>query len=121
MQVKDLTWLSADGQEMGGDHWGDERTLCFGMLLDGRAQRSGIVRASHDASVVVIFNAWHDAVEFALPPVSYDGKWSRVIDTAAPEGGEPPAFDGGATYLVTGRSMLGVLQRAGLTTAVRAE
>ena len=106
LQVKDLTWLSADGSEMGGEQWGDERALCFGMLIDGRAQRSGIVRASHDASVVLVFNAWHDAVEFTLPPVSYGGQWSRVIDTAAPEGAEVPAFDGGATYLVTGRSML---------------
>jgi hypothetical protein len=30
----------------------------------------------------------------------------RVLDTAAPGAEPPPVFEGGATYLVTGRSML---------------
>ena len=106
LQVKDLTWLSAEGNEMAAGHWDDARTLCFGMLLDGRAQRSGIVRKSADASVLLVFNAWHDAVEFRLPAAPDGGPWVRLLDTAAPEPAPPPMFEGGATYLVTGRSML---------------
>ncbi|MEO7336476.1 MAG: glycogen debranching protein GlgX [Caldimonas sp.] len=106
LEVKDVTWLAADGQEMQAEHWSDARTLCFGMLLDGRGQTSGIVRRGGDASVLIVFNAWHDAVEFALPPAAPHGSWIRLVDTAAPEPAPPPLFDGGANYLVTGRSML---------------
>jgi isoamylase len=107
LQVKDVTWLGADGREMQAEQWDDDRTLCFGMLLDGRAQTSGIVRPGSDASVLLVFNAWHDAVEFQLPPAPTEGAaWSRVIDTAAAEPGPAPEFEGEAVYLVTGRSML---------------
>ncbi|HWH80752.1 MAG TPA: glycogen debranching enzyme GlgX, partial [Burkholderiaceae bacterium] len=106
LEIKDVTWLAADGHEMQAEHWDDARLLCFGMLLDGRAQTSGIVRRSADASVLIVFNAWHDAVEFLLPPAAAYGSWARVIDTATPEPAPPPMFDGGASYLITGRSML---------------
>ncbi|MEP7102329.1 MAG: glycogen debranching enzyme GlgX, partial [Burkholderiales bacterium] len=106
LQVKDLTWVGANGIEMQAEQWDDERTLCFGMLLDGRAPRSGIERKSADASALLVFNAWHDAVEFQLPAAPDGGAWVRVLDTAAPEPGPPPIFESGATYLVTGRSLL---------------
>ncbi len=116
MQLKDVTWLAADGSEMQAEHWDDARTLCFGMLLDGRAPRSGILRESADASVLLVFNGWHDAVEFSLPAAPVQGAWVCVLDTAAPEPRPPPMFDGGANYLVTGRSLLvfaGVVSAAG--------
>ncbi|MEA2258207.1 MAG: isoamylase, partial [Acidobacteriaceae bacterium] len=40
--VKDLTWINANGSEMEQEHWGDTNMRCFGMLLDGRAQVTGI-------------------------------------------------------------------------------
>ena len=106
LQSKDLTWVGASGVEMQAEQWDDERTLCFGMLLDGRAPRSGIARAGADASALMLFNAWHDAVEFVLPAAPGGGAWMRVLDTAAPAAAPPPVFESGATYLVTGRSML---------------
>ena len=106
LQSKDLTWVGASGVEMQAQQWDDERTLCFGMLLDGRAPRSGIARAGVDASALMLFNAWHDAVEFVLPAAPGGDAWVRVLDTAAPAAAPPPVFESGATYLVTGRSML---------------
>src|SRR5258706_247180 len=40
--VKDVTWVSASGEEMSEAQWKDPHTRCFGMLLDGRAQQTGI-------------------------------------------------------------------------------
>ena len=104
-QLKDLTWLGADGVEIQPEQWDDARMRCFGMLLDGRAPRSGIPRARHDASVLLVFNAWHDVVEFQLPPGIDGAEWVRVVDTAV-EAADEPRFAGGVPYLVTGRSML---------------
>ena len=108
LQVKDVTWLDASGHEMQAEHWDDDKTLCFGVLLDGRAPRSSILKKSVDASVLLIFNAWHDAVEFQLPQAPDAGRWTRVIDTAsdAADAAAESSFEGEANYLVTGRSFL---------------
>jgi isoamylase len=105
LQVKDLTWLTPEAEEMQSEQWSDEHALCFGMLLDGKAQPSGIVRRGSDATVLIVFNAWHDAVNFRLP-TREDVVWTRLIDTAVPTQQVLPDFDSGAEYLVTGRSML---------------
>ena len=42
--VKDVTWLKPTGEEMDQAAWDDENTRCIGILLDGRAQVSGIRR-----------------------------------------------------------------------------
>jgi glycogen operon protein len=75
------------------------------MLLDGRAQVSGIKRRGEDATLLIVFNAHHDVVKFALPPCAETNGWSRLFDT------NDPALQGekfkiGAVYEVTGRSML---------------
>ncbi|MDB5847525.1 MAG: glycogen debranching enzyme GlgX, partial [Rhodoferax sp.] len=105
--VKDVTWLTPVGTEMMPENWDDPATLCFGVLLDGRAQTSGIVRRGSDATVLMVFNAWHDAVEFELPKCDDGCEWKRLIDTADWDAeGEEPAFAPGVSYLVTGRSTL---------------
>jgi glycogen operon protein len=106
LKVKDATWLSAAGVEMDESHWTDGTLRCFGLLLDGRAQTSGIVRPGSDATVLLVFNAWHEPVEFALPGCPDGCTWTQLVDTAVEPTGEWPAFPAGESYLVTGRSML---------------
>ena len=48
--VKDLTWINANGHEMEDQHWGDGNMKCFGMLIDGRAQPTGIHKRGEDAT-----------------------------------------------------------------------
>ncbi len=105
--VKDLTWLTPDGAEMTAAHWIDPHTRCFGMMLDGRAPVSSIPRPGNDATVLLVFNGWHDAVEFTLPPLPAGATWSRLFDTAL-ESQDNDAFAGGHRYVVTGRAVLAV-------------
>ena len=42
--VKDVAWLSPAGTEMGAENWSDGNARCLGVLLDGRAQETGIRR-----------------------------------------------------------------------------
>ena len=39
------------------------------MLMDGRAQATGIKRRSMDATALLVLNAYHDVVKFKLPEV----------------------------------------------------
>src|SRR3954469_3839022 len=42
LDVKDVTWLSPSADEMTTEQWQDGNVKCFGLLLDGRAQETGI-------------------------------------------------------------------------------
>ena len=105
IDVKDVTWIDANGSEMTHETWDNERTRCFGMLLDGRAQATGIKRRGSDVTLLLVFNAHHDVVKFTLPPCYDAGGWNRLIDTNDPD---PPEqkFKVHASYLVTARSLL---------------
>lgn len=106
LDVKDVTWLSPDGNEMGIAQWEDGNARCFGMLLDGRAQRTGIRRRGSDATLLLVYNAHHDVVNFVLPDVSEGQGWLCIVDTNQPKQ-QAPAFPIGHVFNVTGRSLVG--------------
>ena len=105
--VKDVTWINATGAEMSAEGWADRNMRCFGMLMDGRAQPTGIGRRGEDATMLMVINGWHDLVRFTLPMHPGGRRWSLLIDTNVPEH-EPSSsqFAFGTDYSVTARSLL---------------
>ena len=88
--VKDVAWISATGAEMKTEEWSDGNTRCFGMLLDGRAQPTGVRQRGQETTLLLVFNGWHDVVKFTLPQGSGGGRWSLLLDTnISDEKGEP--------------------------------
>jgi isoamylase len=79
---------------------------CFGMLMDGRAQPTGIRRRGEDATLLMVLNAHHDLVEFALPETAGGREWSLLVDTNLAESADLGDFATGDSYGVTGRSVL---------------
>jgi glycogen operon protein len=104
--VKDVTWINAGGHEMKPEEWGDLSMECFGMLMDGRAQPTGIRRRGEDATLLMVLNAYHDLVGFTLPETAGGWNWSLLIDTNLDEDAELGGFATGDAYGVTGRSIL---------------
>ena len=78
----------------------------FGMLLDGRAQTTGIRKRGEEATLLIIFNPWQDVVKFKLPPPDGGDGWKLLADTNFPDSTEEPRFPIGHEYEVTGRSLL---------------
>jgi glycogen operon protein len=105
LDVKDVTWLSPSGEEMAVEQWQDANARCFGMLLDGRAQESGIRRRGSDATLLLVYNAHYDVVNFTLPAVPEGRTWLGLIDTNQPEA-QLGVLPFGHVYAVTGRSLL---------------
>ena len=103
--VKDVTWLAPNAEEMSVEQWEDANNRCMGMLLDGRAQATGIRRAGSDATLLIVINAHHDLVNFTLPEVPQGIFWNRLVDTNNPTA-RPERFDFGDEYATTGRSLL---------------
>ncbi len=104
--IKDASWLTPAGTEMSPEQWEDPNTRCFGLLLDGRAQATGIRRPASDATLLLVLNAHHDVVEFSLPEPPAGQRWLLLVDTNRPEIEEPEPFEFGHPYMVTARSLL---------------
>ncbi len=108
------------GKEMEDEQWADDGMLCFGMLLDGRAQPTGLRQRGHDATLLIVLNAFHDLVEFTLPGDAPDARWTLLIDTNLPDlpTGHKAVFQQGESYGVTGRSLLVLSLEAQTDTAI---
>jgi glycogen operon protein len=106
VQVRDLTWINANGGVMRDDEWADDHMRCFGMLIDGRARPSGLPQRGVEATMLLVLNAHHDLVHFALPAHGDPCTWSLLLDTNVPDLNERTAFPSGSVYGVTGRSLL---------------
>ena len=104
--VKDVTWLSPSGEEMTTEQWEDPNGRCLGMLLDGRAQETGIRRRGSEATLLLLVNSHHDGVNFTLPEVPEGLNWTSLIDTNQPEISGKDVFEFGSEYTVTPRSLL---------------
>jgi glycogen operon protein len=79
---------------------------CFGMLIDGRAQPTGLRQRGREATMLLVLNGHHDLVTFTLPSCPGGNTWTRVIDTNIPEDEETTTFKSGDSYGVTSRSLL---------------
>jgi isoamylase len=103
--IKDVMWMNANGCEMDDSHWQDPNMRCFGMLLDGHAQTTGIRQRGKEATLLLVFNGSANVVEFSLPDYPDKETWTRLIDTNIPAEAERP-FTSGECYTVTARSLL---------------
>jgi isoamylase len=106
LEVKDVTWINASGREMQKSDWEDGKMHCFGMLIDGRAQTSGIKRRASDVTLLIVINGYYDSVKFTLPEFVGGDQWLTFIDTNDPERREASTLKTGEEYEVTGRSLL---------------
>jgi glycogen operon protein len=105
LEIKDVTWINANGSEMQESNWADAGMRCFGMLIDGRAQTTGIRKRGQETTLLLVFNAHHDVVQFTLPECTGGREWSLLIDTNIP-GKEDGSFSTGESYEVTARSIV---------------
>ena len=105
IEVKEVSWIDASGAEMTAETWDSSLTRGFGMLLDGRGQATGIKKRGADTSLLIVFNAHHDIVEFTLPPSYEADGWVLLMDTSDPTLPAAP-FEVGSVYPVAGRSLL---------------
>ncbi|AHJ66690.1 Isoamylase [Granulibacter bethesdensis CGDNIH4] len=104
--ITGLRWISASGQDMTQEEWEDGNTRTFSMLLDGRAQPTGVKEPGQDASLLIILNGWQDVVSFTLPDCPGGEEWRLLIDTNIPDDDGGALFRVGDQYQVTGRSVL---------------
>lgn len=82
--VKDVTWIHPSGQEMNDETWRDRGLRSIGMLIDGRAQTTGVRERGSEATLLLVFNGHHETGKFALPSPVDGEKWQLLLDTNDP-------------------------------------
>ncbi|MDE2305093.1 MAG: glycogen debranching protein GlgX [Gammaproteobacteria bacterium] len=90
---KDVTWLHARGGEMRPADWADGELRALGVWL----------RRAGGGRLLLIVNAGHEALDFALPRPAANS-WRRLFDTAA-EPFDAPWDPAPAVYTIAGRSL----------------
>jgi glycogen operon protein len=106
LEVKDLTWINASGDEMRDEDWQDARMRCFGMLMDGRARPTGLRQRGTEATMLLVLNAHHDLVQFTLPACPGGEHWALALDTNVPDSDDAASFASHSKYGMTGRSLV---------------
>jgi isoamylase len=85
--VRDLTWLRPDGEQMTDEEWAAGWNRVLGVMLAGDAL--GEVDENGDLVVddtlLLLMNANTGPVEFRLPPHE-GGRWEVLVDTSRPDG-----------------------------------
>jgi glycogen operon protein len=104
--VKDVTWLTPAGEEMTPENWKDPHGRCLGLLLDGRAQETGIRRVGDDSTLLIVVNSHTDVVPFTLPTAAGGSRWIKLLDTHKPDDTALAGSPFGERYEVPGRALL---------------
>ena len=115
--VRDVTWMHPNGSQLSENDWNSPALRCFGMLLDGRAQSTGIRQRGKEATLLIVINGHHEATGFTLPESLGACGWSLAIDTNSPDDTPQESFGIGEKYPVEGRSLLMFVLEAERTVA----
>ena len=106
--IKDIMWLSPDGNEMSDEEWNKSFARCLGVYLSGEAleERDQRGRIMVDDNFLLLFNAHHEEIRFTVPDDHMGCDWEILLDTRFEDG--VPAerhVHPGAVYLLQGRSV----------------
>ncbi len=115
----EIGWYKHDGEPMGETDWNESHALSMMVFLNGEAIPEPDPRGEPVVgdSFLVVFNAYHESIDFMIPEGLYEDGWVVALDTSDDQIGIVSVFDdapmlvAGVEFPVTGRSVV-VLRRA---------
>jgi glycogen operon protein len=104
--LRDILWYSPAGTEMSDEDWNAGFVRCLGLYLDG--QMNGEVDPCGEPivgdSILLLLNAHHEDLPFALPEPAAGARWTPLLDThRLPTCKEP--LSSSAKYKLVARSL----------------
>ena len=115
--LEDIAWFLPEGTEMTEENWRHDFAKSLGVFLNGHGIRSKGPKGETiiDDSFYVIFNAYHDKLEYILPPEKYGKQWTKVLDTSENRVDDNYGeFCAGEAIIVQGRSTVVLKQQDNL-------
>ncbi|MFD7923064.1 glycogen debranching protein GlgX [Streptomyces sp. NPDC059740] len=85
-ELSDISWFTAEGEEMHRDDWEAAHAKSLTVFLNGHAISEPGERGERisDDSFLLMFNAHEEEREFTVP-VDHGRQWQAVVDTADPK------------------------------------
>jgi isoamylase len=106
-EVKDVTWLRPDGEEMAEGDWTDPDARSLALLLSGEAglmHLTALGEPEPDDTFFLVLNAAHEAVACRLP--GEGTRWQALVDTGTDSGfGNGDLLEGGSEIEVPPRTL----------------
>lgn len=85
---RDIAWLVPSGKLMTQDDWGFAfgRSLMVYLNGDAIAEPDSRGQQVKDDSFIMMFNAYHEPIEFTLPGKNFGCRWELIVDTTEETG-----------------------------------
>lgn len=106
--LHDIAWFLPEGGLMEEHNWMEDYAKSLGVFLNGMGLHSVGLKGEKiiDYSFYVIFNAYHDNLDFHLPGPDYGDQWIQVLNTAAGWNESKEVFAASSVINVSGRSIM---------------
>ncbi|HEY7423619.1 MAG TPA: glycogen debranching protein GlgX [Gemmataceae bacterium] len=106
--IKDLSWLDPNGGEMTDEAWDAGYVRCLGMRLAGDVIAEVDERGEKVVgdTLLLLLNAHHEPIPFALPAARAEHHWEVILDTAVSQNQAATAAAAPAKYPLQGRSLV---------------
>ena len=106
--VSDIEWYRPDGARMSDIEWREGYVRSLGMLLNGQMMDDvdSAGRQINDDVMLLLFNSYHEPIQFTLPGAPDGPHWHVLLDTAQPQGDQAEPLPTFATYEIQGRSLV---------------
>jgi isoamylase len=103
--IKDISWLGADGLDLDDDAWNSDDLRCLGVRLAGDLISDVNERGETIVgdTILILLNAHHEPIPFTLPRHNIGQTWERLFDTACADTA-PPMYREHYAYPLRGRS-----------------
>lgn len=107
--LNDIAWFLPEGIEMTNDNWSHDFAKSLGVFFNGKEIAAVDCKGKKvtDDSFYVIFNAYHEPLDYVLPPEKFGENWCKILDTSEnciSEEGKP--FDCSEKINVAGNSVV---------------
>jgi glycogen operon protein len=88
--LPDVWWFRPDGRRMTRRDWEDSERRTLGVFLNGDELHETTARGEPigDESFLLLFNAHHEPVRYALPARRFGARWKLELSTADPHADE---------------------------------
>jgi isoamylase len=85
--LPDVWWFRPDGRRMSKRDWERPDAYSLGVFLNGREIPTKTPHGEDvvDDTFILLLNAWHEDMEFALPARRFGANWQLVLSTADPD------------------------------------
>ncbi|MCC8407551.1 glycogen debranching protein GlgX [Mucilaginibacter sp. UR6-1] len=106
-ELEDVAWFLPEGTEMSEENWSHDFAKSLAVFLNGKGIHSLGPKGERivDDSYYLIFNAFHDSIDYKLPSEKFGHTWKVIMDTSAYEA-DGNTHHAGDTITVQGRTVV---------------